>query len=483
MQAKSVRLPAECKILVVDDEKSICDFLQTALSENYRYVDTCLTGRAAIEKLSQTDYDLVISDLKLPDVSGIEVLRYAKQKDEYIEVLIITGYASIESASEAINLGVTSYLLKPLSLKDFMAHVEKAVGMRIFHLKSLFMMNQPEHVFPEAKGHLHDITSLYYFSRKLMLPLEISEIMHIILEEANEKFSAAFCAIGVNFLGFVEAYAMSRYGEMGGETVAQALLADWSNPLNVFDRQRFGKGEIPVTVFKGNQKGAFGGSWEKPVVLSMTVLGREIGFIAVYGEQGSRLSEEKQQLLYVFASMVSSIVEHGYVDMQAKLQAKTDSLTGVANHRLFHESLEREIARADRNHHSFCLGLIDIDDFKLVNDTHGHLIGDAVLIDLTMRISNIIRRGDVLARYGGEEFALILPDTDLAGAEILANRICREIASKPFVFSRNELRYTISIGLSLYDGTEPRKKNQLIADADDALYTSKRDGKNRVSIK
>jgi diguanylate cyclase (GGDEF)-like protein len=179
---------------------------------------------------------------------------------------------------------------------------------------------------------------------------------------------------------------------------------------------------------------------------------------------------------------VSSVIERGYIDLQAKLQARTDSLTGVANHRSFHETLAREIARADRNKSECALIIIDIDDFKLINDRYGHQVGDAVILDLSQRIAAMVRKGDTFARQGGEEFSLILPDTTLEGAKMMADRVCKKIHSSPFVFSQASVPYTISLGLSIYNGKMPRTKDALISDADKALYISKKSGKNLVSI-
>jgi diguanylate cyclase (GGDEF)-like protein len=93
----------------------------------------------------------------------------------------------------------------------------------------------------------------------------------------------------------------------------------------------------------------------------------------------------------------------------------------------------------------------------------------------------MVRKGDTFSRQGGEEFSLILPDTSLEGAEILAQRVCEHINAAPFVFSQTSVRYTISLGISVYKGKYPRTKDALIGDADDALYKSKKSGKNRVS--
>jgi diguanylate cyclase (GGDEF)-like protein len=149
---------------------------------------------------------------------------------------------------------------------------------------------------------------------------------------------------------------------------------------------------------------------------------------------------------------------------------------------MFHETLEREIARANRNQRFFCLLILDIDDFKKINDAHGHLVGDGVRVDLTRRIAALNRRGDVLVRHGGEEFGLLLPETELDGGRILAERICAAVAATPYVFGQKSIPYTVSIGLTMYNGSSPRSKDVLIAAADDAMYLSKRTGKNRVTV-
>ncbi|MBD3392422.1 MAG: diguanylate cyclase [Chitinivibrionales bacterium] len=482
MNMQPVTRPEESRILIVDDEVSICEFLQEVLSRTYAHIDTCTTAGEAIARIGSTGYDVVVADLKLPDQWGMEVVRAAKQRDEFTEVIVVTGYASMDSASDAINLGVTSYLTKPLSAEQFAAQVERAVASRVFHLKSLLLMDQSHQVTPEVKSHLRDITNLYYFSRKLMLPLEVPEIMRIVLDEANERFGSLLCVVGVHFLDFCEVFAMPRQGEMAPEQVRDTILAHWDANFDILDRVAVEKGDTPVVVYNGRQDGPGERLLGAPQCLPMNVLGQTIGFVAAFFEAGVAPDAERGQFMYVFASMISSIVEHGYRDMQAKLQARTDSLTGIANHRMFHETLEREMARADRYGRSVCLGLIDIDDFKKINDTHGHLVGDAVLIDLTRRIALQNRRGDMVARYGGEEFALVMPDTSLDGGRTLADRICRAVAAKPFSFSQKQIPYTISIGIAEYDGASSRPKDALIGDADAALYASKQRGKNRVSV-
>ena len=177
MENLLIKKPSNCRILIVDDEKDpICDVLKGALAPKYN-VSVCNGGKDAFSLIDSVDFDVIVTDLKLPDLSGLDILSYAKAKDEYTEIIVITGYASLDSATIAINMGVFSYLVKPLSITDFLIQIERALASRIFHLKSFALMKQLDFMEPDVKGHLHEITALYFFIRKLMLSLEISEIM------------------------------------------------------------------------------------------------------------------------------------------------------------------------------------------------------------------------------------------------------------------------------------------------------------------
>ena len=162
-------------------------------------------------------------------------------------------------------------------------------------------------------------------------------------------------------------------------------------------------------------------------------------------------------------------------------QAVTDELTGLANNRRFGEALQRELERAERFGHPLGLVMIDLDDFKEVNDTHGHLQGDAVLREVADVLRSHSRAVDEPARYGGEELAIVLPETDLAGTRLLAERIRAAVAERavPHVNDGDPLHITASFGIASFpvDGTD---RDGLIEAADSALYRAKRGGKNRV---
>lgn len=164
----------------------------------------------------------------------------------------------------------------------------------------------------------------------------------------------------------------------------------------------------------------------------------------------------------------------------------TDPLTGCVNRRGFDQALAREVARAGRAGSELALLALDIDHFKVVNDTLGHLAGDAVLREVGGLLRHAARAGDVVARTGGEEFALVLPDTSSPGAYQLASRLCEALRAHRFAHSARGVRLTVSIGLvateGALSGATPDIAEVLKGRADEALYAAKRGGRDRVRV-
>jgi two-component system cell cycle response regulator len=160
----------------------------------------------------------------------------------------------------------------------------------------------------------------------------------------------------------------------------------------------------------------------------------------------------------------------------------TDEKTGLRNYHFFRIRLAEELERARRYGKDVALLMLDIDDFKRVNDAHGHLVGDAVLKEVGQLLLQAQRSVDVVARYGGEEFAIVLPETDLAGAQVFAERLRETMAGHEFSGTGKPLQLTLSAGIAAYPHPDVSNREDLIARADRGLYTAKAQGKNRVAI-
>lgn len=158
--------------------------------------------------------------------------------------------------------------------------------------------------------------------------------------------------------------------------------------------------------------------------------------------------------------------------------AFSDSLTGLFNHKHCYELLEERVESAQRYLNDLTIILLDIDNFKAINDTWGHQTGDRVLKEISLAIRESIRHIDIAGRYGGEEFLLVLPQTGEAGAKIIAERIRKKIET--LTFDEEDLRVTISGGIARHEG---QSALQLVAQADILLYTAKHNGRNRIEAK
>jgi diguanylate cyclase (GGDEF)-like protein len=162
-------------------------------------------------------------------------------------------------------------------------------------------------------------------------------------------------------------------------------------------------------------------------------------------------------------------------------QATTDRMTKLFSHHFFQKTLEEEVARAHRYGTTFSLIMFDIDHFKKFNDTYGHLQGDVIIKEIARILRHSVRTIDLTARYGGEEFAVILPEVDIRGAMVVAERLRSSIEGYQFSGEEGPMRVTVSVGVAEFKPERMREASQIIGQADKALYQSKELGRNRVT--
>jgi diguanylate cyclase (GGDEF)-like protein len=241
------------------------------------------------------------------------------------------------------------------------------------------------------------------------------------------------------------------------------------------------------------------------IVVPLLIRDRVEGYIEAVDAGARCFAEDEVELVQILANQAAVALQNGRLYETLKLQAITDGLTGLYNHRYFYERLEEEVAKSKRYGAPLSLLMLDLDDFKSFNDAYGHPAGDQVLRQIADILHRQLRRQiDVVARYGGEEFAVILPSTPLAGAQAVGDRLQRQVSvcvededgAAELVGERirahvakalfgddgeREVSVTVSIGVATFPDNASDAEG-LVRAADKALYLAKRLGKNRVEI-
>jgi diguanylate cyclase (GGDEF)-like protein len=217
-------------------------------------------------------------------------------------------------------------------------------------------------------------------------------------------------------------------------------------------------------------------------MLPLVAKGQSIGLVELFSKTTIDFDAERLSLARTMANEAAMALENARLYEDARNLADRDPLTGFYNHRFLHERLGEEVVRSQRGRRPMSVLMLDLDDFKLVNDTFGHLFGDRVLTWTADLIRSTLRASDVPARYGGDEFAIILPETDAGEARSAAERILAAFRDNAFV---SEQRGPVPIGASIGAATFPangRTATELIAAADLALYRVKREGGNDTAV-
>jgi diguanylate cyclase (GGDEF)-like protein len=236
---------------------------------------------------------------------------------------------------------------------------------------------------------------------------------------------------------------------------------------------------------------------EAGVIGVPVVLGESIcGVMELSGSRaGDGYTDRDLELLAIFAAYISSSIQNALDAIRARELARRDELTGLYNDRFLHRRLAEEIARGERDGTTVSLVFLDLDNFKRVNDSHGHLAGSRTLRQVGQIIAGTLPPGALAARYGGDEFCVILPGADAESATAVAGQLRRAIAGTPLLAADSELgvglqglRVTASFGVANYHehvgpfGTVERRQNTLLRLADTAMYAAKASGKDRVVI-
>jgi diguanylate cyclase (GGDEF)-like protein len=337
------------------------------------------------------------------------------------------------------------------------------------------------------------LVGLLEASRTMTSSLELREVFERLECEVVGMLSGKACTVEVRVRDAEGRFLPFRMALQ--EESERRPLADVTSPHEVVRRAL-----TAAAVSQGT--GASSGRLAAPLLIG----DRAEGYIEIVDAGARRFAEDEIEVVQILANQAAVALQNGRLYETFKLQAITDGLTGIYNHRYFYERLEEEVAKSRRYGFPLSLLMLDLDDFKRFNDAYGHPAGDQVLREIADILRRQLRRQiDVVARYGGEEFAVILPSTPLAGAQAVGDRLQRQLSALiefgeggaeivgeriranvekarfTGTVGRRAVSITISVGVASFPG-HAHDAEGLVEAADKALYLAKRLGKNRVEI-
>lgn len=429
------------RILVVDDDAPLRRSMPHLLAATTRQFDEAATLAEAIAQLERHQYDLILLDYHLPDGTGLNLLDWCAARKRSDAVIILSGEDGIDAAIGALRRGADDFLRKPYHLAQLQRSVDN-----VLQKANLVRVN-------------HQI------SRRL----KESERLHRYLVESSPDVIFMLDAVGDFTYVNPRARTLLGYGreDLAGRSLASIVGEE--------DRQRaealFCNPELPPRTaqslelrLRRNPGSLNGGAAELTFSLSTEPMLRRVSdgnapqFIGTYGVARDISDRKRAEEIIVY-------------------QAYHDQLTRLPNRLLFHDRLELALAQSQRRRSVLAVLFVDLDRFKLVNDTYGHGEGDHLLRGVASRIRQCLRKGDTLARVGGDEFVALLPDLASPGdAEPIAQKILDTLRA-PFRLKHGDFRVTVSIGISLFP-RDGEIADVLIQHADIAMYQVKRSGKN-----
>ena len=456
------------RVLVVDDERPIRTAFRTILVDAGCPAETAGNGREALQILMQKDFDVLIVDLQMEEMNGTVFLQEALKIWPWLGVVIISGFVTEEAAQRAAELGITRILCKPIDPDELVRHVRaeakrreqthddiprgSALALMRDHLRLLARLSE------ESIGTDTLISALADFSKTVqnMLPSDLVGIL--VVEQERVLLLDIHVPVPRNVLAAVEQEMVSRYEALRGSSLDRTSL-----------RRRV---EGEVTPESGTDRP---GS-----LLSVPLFqGEEIcGLLTLASVAPHSYQRDDVSLLYHAANHISA----AFLALR-KMQhlATRDHLTGLFNRMKLKEDLEQTWQASLRYETPVGIVVADIDHFKVLNDTHGHSLGDEVLCELADMMSRAGRISDIMARYGGDEFVAILPRAEEADANAFATRLLNATREHVFCKDTRRLRLTISLGIATSSAPPiPTTGAELLARADRALYAAKRAGRNRI---
>ncbi len=449
------------RVLVVDDVPANVKLLEARLSAEYFDVAIAMNGAEALAICAQAECDIVLLDVMMPDMDGFEVCRRLKSNPatHHIPVVIVTALDHPSDRVRGLDAGADDFLTKPVSDVALIARVRSLsrlkmmtdeLRMRALTSKEIGIQDAENETIADAgrRGRVLIVDDRISSAERIAGMLGTEHTVDIETNPAEALFHAA----EGNYDLLIVSLALQQ---------ADGLRL--CSQVRSLERTR----NVPILAVSDGDDNA------------RMLRGLEIGindYLARPIDKNELMARARTQI------RKKRYTERLRDNVQQSIEmAITDALTGLYNRRYMESHLSALVEQAAARGKPLTALVLDIDYFKSVNDTHGHDAGDDVLREFAKRVRKSIRGIDLACRFGGEEFVIIMPETDMAVATIVAERLRRRIASEPFAVGHGSaaLQVTISIGIATLDAADDTA-GTILKRADQALYRAKRDGRNRV---
>jgi len=441
-------------ILVVDDELFFHRLYSEILGEDGYQMEFVSSGDEAVARLAQGGIDLVLTDLVMPGLSGLDVLRYGRTLDNPPDVILVTGHATVESAIQALKNGAKDFLLKPFNPDELRHLVRTCLEQR--------------RLLDENQLLKHQIR-LYQRGQSLAVLLETDRLLQqAVITLRDEIGEGRGFAILLEERGGIKLMGLEGFEEAQAEPLAQALR-DHLGDLSGMRLMRAGELGLPQSLLET--------TGIRSICLFPLYSQKELkGAIALVNSPGRDFPHPfpHDNLLFI-ADQTGLGFENAFRYQGAQELIYTDDLTGLYNYRYLQIALDQEIRRAERYGLEFSVIFLDLDLFKKINDSFGHIAGSAALKEVGMLLRTSVREVDTLFRYGGDEFTALLVETDSRGAAVVAERMRQSIAEHLFLQDQGKsARLTVTVGYATFPENAADTKTILHL-ADQAMYDGKKE--------
>ncbi len=452
------------KILVVEDDSFFREVFSDLLREEGYQVATASSGEQALSMVAGGDYHVVITDLVLQDINGLDVLSRVKDQDPSIDVILVTGHANMETAIYALKHGARDYLVKPFNHDELKHSVALCIEQRRLLDENLELKKQ---------------INLFQVSQSIANCQDEERIYKLIVDSLAKEVGVSrgigyFCEEGDPLV----LKEIKGFDEETGTRLGAAVMGGFHAQTGM-EGSFYLLNRIQPTAEEARLDGA--ADLRETLTLLIRSKTALQGVLFLYNEPGQNLPAEiNLRNVHFLLEQASLALENTARYTKARNLLNVDELTGLFNYRYLDITLDREIKRSERYGSNLSVIFVDIDFFKNVNDTHGHLVGSQVLRDVGMLLKKSVREEDTVIRYGGDEYTIILVETGMAGAASVAERIRRSIEEHVFLADQGlNIRITASLGCACYPD-DAQAKTGLLELADQAMYRGKSLGKNMV---